>query len=68
MALLIGEEDPQLAISLLRVIGAAVLGRRMGWPLPPALRTALEDLETRQPAFMARLEGRALHLTTHTGP
>lgn len=58
---LIGEDDPYRVLALVRVIGAALVARRMG-PLPRPVARALEDLEEREPAFMARLEGRAAQL------
>ncbi len=64
---LIGEDDPQRVLSLVRVLAAAIVARRMG-PLPPPLARALEDLEEREPEWMARLEGRAAQLLTTTGP
>lgn len=64
---LIGEDDPQRVLALVRVVGAAIVARRLG-PIPPVLAQALEDLEAREPEWMARLEGRAAQLLTTTGP
>lgn len=64
---LIGEDDPQRVLALVRVVGAAIVARRLG-PIAPVLAHALEDLEEREPEWMARLEGRAAQLLTTTGP
>lgn len=63
---LIGEDDPRRVMAIARVIGAAVLARRMG-PLPWPLTQALEQLEEREPAWMARIEDRAHRLLTTPG-
>lgn len=64
---LIGEDDPRRVMAIARVIGAAVLARRLG-PIPDVLTRALEELEEREPEWMARIEGRAARLLTPQGP
>ncbi len=63
---LIGEDDPERVRAIVRVIGAAVVARRCG-PIHPRLAGALEELELREPEWMARVEDRAAHLFSHPG-